>query len=70
MSNFKSISPIGRSASAEVHLAVVGDEEEAEVTTTLTARRETSGTPPTWSEMSKYLLTYYLFLIASLYPLT
>jgi hypothetical protein len=64
-------SPIGRSASAEVYLAVVGEEEEGEeVTTTLTARRETSGTPPTWSAMSKYLLAYYLFLVASMYPLT
>jgi hypothetical protein len=70
LSKFKSISPIGRSASAEVHLAVVGDEEEGEVTTTLTARRETSGTRPTWSAMSIYLLAYYLLLVASLYPLT
>jgi hypothetical protein len=54
-----------------VHLAVVGDEEEGEeVTTTLTARRETSGTRPNWSGMSKYLLVYYLFLVAFMYPLT
>jgi hypothetical protein len=72
MFNFNSIFPTDRSASAEVHLAVVGDEEEGEeVTTTLTARRETSrGTRPTWSAMSKYLLVYYLLLVASLYPLT
>jgi hypothetical protein len=49
----------------------VGDEEEeGEATTTLTARRETSGTPPTWSAMSIYLLAYYILLVASLYPLT